>query len=140
MKSTGLIFFSTQMANCVCFKNFASFLKHDSSFLSKTKFQYILRSHSVFSIQFGLFMYLGLLLFSHSVVSNSFATPWTIACQAPLSMGLSKQEYQRGLSFPLPGYLPDPGIEPMSPASASRLFTTEPPGKPWFGATTTLFW
>ena len=45
-----------------------------------------------------------------------FAAPWTIACQAPLSMGFSRQECWRGLPFPSPGDLPDPGIEPRSPA------------------------
>ena len=44
------------------------------------------------------------------------ATPWTIAYQAPLSMGFSRQEYWSGLPFPFPGNLPDPGIEPGSPA------------------------
>ena len=57
-------------------------------------------------------------------------TPWTIAGQAPLSMGFSRQEYWGGLPFPSPGDLPDPGIEPMCPALAGRLFTSEPPGKP----------
>ena len=45
-----------------------------------------------------------------------FATPWTIACQSPLSMGFSRQEYWSGLSFPSPEDLPEPGIEPWSPA------------------------
>ena len=45
-----------------------------------------------------------------------FATPWTIACQAPLSMEFSRQEYWSGLPFPTPGDLPNPGIEPRSPA------------------------
>ena len=45
-----------------------------------------------------------------------FATPWTIAHQAPLSMGFSRQEYWSGLPFPPPESLPDPGIEPGSPA------------------------
>ena len=53
-----------------------------------------------------------------------FATPWTVACQAPLSMEFSRQEYQSGLPFPPPGHLPDPGIEPVSPALAGRFFTT----------------
>ena len=44
-----------------------------------------------------------------------FATPWTVACQAPPSMGFSRQEYWSGLPFPSPGDLPDPGIEPGSP-------------------------
>ena len=56
-----------------------------------------------------------------------FATLWTIALQAPLSMGFSKQEYWSGFPFPSPGNLPNPGIEPMplaSPALAGRFFTT----------------
>ena len=59
-----------------------------------------------------------------------FATLWTIASQAPLSMGFSRQEYWSGLPCPPPGDLPDSGIEPASPALASRFFTAEPPGKP----------
>ena len=59
-----------------------------------------------------------------------FATPWTAARQAPLSKGLPRQEYWSGLPFPSPGDLPDPGIEPASPALAGRFLTTEPPGKP----------
>ena len=45
-----------------------------------------------------------------------FVSLWTVACQAPLSMGFSRQEYQSGLTCPPPGDLPDPGIKPMSPA------------------------
>ena len=63
-----------------------------------------------------------------------FATQWTVACQAPLSTGFSKQEYWSGLPCPPPGDLPDPGIEPMSPSCiAGRFFTDEPPGKPKIG-------
>ena len=47
-------------------------------------------------------------------MSNSFVTQWTVACQAPLSMGFPRQEYWSGLPFPSPGDLPDPGIKPMS--------------------------
>ena len=61
-----------------------------------------------------------LLLFSRSFVSNS-ATRWTVACQVPLSMGFSSQEYWSGLPFPSPGYLPDAGIKPVSPAPADSL-------------------
>ena len=50
--------------------------------------------------------------------------------QAPLSMGFPGQEYWSGLQFPPPGDLPDPDIEPVSPALAGGFFTTEPPGKP----------
>ena len=57
-----------------------------------------------------------LLLFSRSVMSDFFATPWTVACQAPLSTGFPRQEYRIGLSFPFPRDLPDPEIEPTSPA------------------------
>ena len=46
----------------------------------------------------------------------TLATPWTVACQAPLSMGFSRQEYWSGLPFLSPGDLPDPGIKPGSPA------------------------
>ena len=63
------------------------------------------------------------------VVSNSFATPWTVAHQAPLSMGFSRQAYWNGLPLPPPEDLPDPGTEPLPPASVGRIFTTEPPGK-----------
>ena len=63
-------------------------------------------------------------------MSDSLVTPWTTACQAPLSVGFSRQEYWSGLSFPSPGDLPDPGIKPTSPALAGRFFTTEPPRKP----------
>ena len=59
-----------------------------------------------------------------------FATPCSVALQAPLSMGLSRQEYRSGLPFPSPGHLPDPGIEPASPALASGFLSTEPSGKP----------
>ena len=59
-----------------------------------------------------------------------FATPWTVARQVPLSMGFPRQEYWSGLPFPSPGDLPDPGIEPASPALAGRFYTTKPPGKP----------
>ena len=57
-------------------------------------------------------------------------TLWAIARQAPLSMGFFKEEYWSGLPFPSPGDLPDPGIEPVSPALVDRFFTTEPPGTP----------
>ena len=59
-----------------------------------------------------------------------FATLWTVAYQAPLSMGFSRQEYWSGLPFPSPGDLPDPRIEPKSPAFQADALTSEPPGKP----------
>ena len=71
-----------------------------------------------------------LLLFSYSVVFDSLAIPCTVAGQAPLYMGFPRQEYWSGLPFPSAGDLPDPGIEPVSPALIGRFFTIEPPGKP----------
>ena len=59
-----------------------------------------------------------------------FATLWTAAHQAPLSMEFPRQEYWSRLPFPPPEDLPDPGIEPTSPALAGTFFTTEPAGKP----------
>ena len=59
-----------------------------------------------------------------------FVSPWTVAHQAPLSMGLYRQEHWSGLPLPSPGDLPDLGIEPRSPALADGFFTAEPPGKP----------
>ena len=56
-----------------------------------------------------------------------FATPWTVAYQAPLSMEFSRQEYWNGLPFPSPGDLPDPGIEPGSPALQANALLSEPP-------------
>ena len=61
---------------------------------------------------------------------SSFWHPWTIAHQAPLSMGFSSQEYWRGLPFPPPGDLPRSEIAPTSPALAGWLLIAEPPGKP----------
>ena len=58
-----------------------------------------------------------------------FATPWTIAYQAHLSMEFSREEYWSGLPFPSPGDLPEPGIEPGSPAFQADGLTSEPPGK-----------
>ena len=57
-----------------------------------------------------------------------FATPWTVAHQAPPSMGFSSQEYCSGVPFPSPGDLPNPGIEPRSPAFQADTLTSEPPG------------
>ena len=59
-----------------------------------------------------------------------FVTPWTIAHQAPPSIGFSRQEYWSGLPFPSPGDLPDPGIEPKSSTLQADALTSEPPGKP----------
>ena len=62
---------------------------------------------------------LNIVQFSRSVVPDS-AISWTVARQAPLSMGFPRHEYWSGLPFPPPGDLPDPGIEPESPASPEK--------------------
>ena len=62
--------------------------------------------------------------------SRLFATPWTAAHQAPLSMKFSRQGYWRGLPFPSPGDLPNPGIEPRSPVLQADSLPTELQGKP----------
>ena len=59
-----------------------------------------------------------------------FAAPWTVAHQAPPSLGFSRQEHWSGLPFPPPGDLPDPGIKPRSPTLQADALTSEPPGKP----------
>ena len=67
---------------------------------------------------------------SSSVAHDSYATPWTVACQAPLSMRVPRQEYWSRLPSSSPRNLPNPGIEPTSPASPALVhgfFTTEPP-------------
>ena len=58
-----------------------------------------------------------------------FVTPWTVAHQAPLTLEFSRQEYWSGLPFPSPGDLPNPGIEPESPALQADSLPSEPPGK-----------
>ena len=70
---------------------------------------------------------------SESEVARSCPTlcnPWTIAHQAPPSMGFSRQEYWSGLPFPSPGGLLNPGIEPRSPTLQAEALTSAPPGKP----------
>ena len=71
-----------------------------------------------------------MLLLSHVLL---FLTSWTVAHQAPLSMGFSRQEYWDGLPFPSPGDLPNPKIKPASPRSLAlqaNSLQTKPPGKP----------
>ena len=63
--------------------------------------------------------------------------PWTVAHQAPLSMGFPRQQYWSGLPFPSPGQLSNPGIKPRSPALQADSLPSEPPGQPisfcrWF--------
>ena len=97
---------------------------HQAS-LSITKSQSSLKLMSIKSVMPSSHL---ILCLSHVQL---FATPWTVARQAPLSLEFSRQEYWSSrLPFPTPGDLPDPGIKPSSPALAGRFFTTELPGKP----------
>ena len=59
-----------------------------------------------------------------------FATPWTVAHQAPVSMGFSREEYWKGVPFTPPGDLPNPGIEPRAPSLQAHSLAAEPQGKP----------
>ena len=63
------------------------------------------------------------------LVANYFVTPWTVTCQTPLPTSFPRQEYWSGLPFPSPGDLPNPGIEPGSPALEADALPSEPPGK-----------
>ena len=81
-------------------------------------------------------------VFSCSVMPDS-VIPWTVACQAPLSMVFSKQEYWSGLPYPPPGDFPDPGIKSESPGFsvwAGGFFTTEPPRKPLQTSLLEIIW
>ena len=94
-----------------------SLLQHHSSKAS------ILRHSAFFLVQL-----------SHPYITTGkttllFATPWTVAYQAPLSMGFSRQECWSGLQFPSPGDLPNPEIEPRSPTVRANALPSEPPGK-----------
>ena len=74
----------------------------------------------------GYKRYMNVKLLSHV---RLFATPWTVAHQAPQPMGFSRQESWSGLPFSPPGDLPNPGIEPRSPALQADALTSDPPGK-----------
>ena len=100
---------------------FKSLLQHHSSKAS-------ILQHSAFFIVQLSYLHMKVKVKSLSHI-RLFATPWTLAYQAPPSMGFSRQEYWSGLPFPSPGDLPDPGIEPRSPAFQADALTSEPPGK-----------
>ena len=81
------------------------------------------------------------LIFSYCVYAKLlscgrlFGTPWTVACQAPLSMGFSRHEYWSGLPFPSPGHLPNPGIKPKSPALHAVSLPLRHQGSPLINGT-----
>ena len=72
---------------------------------------------------------------SHFSDAQLFVIQWTIACQAPLSMGFSRQEYWSGLPCSPPGDLPNPGIKPTFPTLQADSSPSEPPGKPQWNIT-----
>ena len=114
---------------CFLFVKIFLFLRGVADFISYNS------QKSLAKCIFHLFYCLVLSFHSESEVKSLnhvwlFATPWTVAHQAPPSMGSSRQEYWSGLPFPSPGDLPDPGIEPRSPALEADALTSEPPGKP----------
>ena len=86
--------------------------------------------HNVPFSAFLIITILVLLLLSRFSHPRLFATPWTAACQAPLSMGFSRQEYWSGYPFPSPGDLPNPGIKPRSPTLQADSVPAKPQGKP----------
>ena len=87
---------------------------------------FLLHSHMAEREDSSLFLFLQVKSLSRV---RLFATPWSVAHQAPPSMGFPRQEYWSGSPFLFPGKLPDPGIEPIFPALARRFFTAEPLGK-----------
>ena len=90
----------------------------------------VISSFAVLKNNLNQFIYLcgGVCVYLLSHI-QTFATPWTITHQAPLSKGFSRQAYWNGLPFPSSGDLPNPETELASPASVGRFFTTEPSGK-----------
>ena len=88
------------------------------------------KKFNIFYYAIGLCSYVPmenhLLLFSHLVVSSSFADLGTVARQGPLSMEFPRQEYWRGWPFPSPGGLPDQGVKPGSPVLQADSFQSEP--------------
>ena len=81
-------------------------------------------------------VYMTMLLLCLFSCVQLFVTLWTVALQAPLSMEFSRQEYWSGLPFPSPGYLPNPGIKPPSPALQADSLPSELPQKPIYGTVT----
>jgi len=80
--------------------------------------------------QTGIYIYIYIVVVVYSLSHvQLFATPWTVACQAPLSMGFPRQEQESwsGLPFPSPGDVPNPGVKPVFSTLAGEFFTTEPP-------------
>ena len=95
-------------------------------------------SHTDFSVRVKIYIYV-----PRSLGSNGNILIQDVACQAPLSVGFSRQEYWSGLPCPSPGELPDPSIEHTSftsPALAGRFFSTRVPGKQFYSHFETITW
>ena len=84
----------------------------------------------IYCYQFLSFFHYCVCFLSHFSHVQVFVTPWTVACQASLSMRFSREEYWSGLPCPPPGDRPDPGIEPTSPALQADSLPAEPLGNP----------
>ena len=103
-----------------------SVLKHFGVVLSLSE-TLMKMSYSIhYSVSATLLMLSEVKLLSHVQL---FVTPWTVAYQAPPSMGFSRQEYWNEMSFPSPGDFPDQGIKPRCPALQADALSSEPPGK-----------
>ena len=99
-----------------------SFERELSPVLTEVEIQFMLLSLFIFCLLGSFSWYiLFLLMWSHSVMLISLPTPWMIACQAPLSMGFSRQEYWSGLPFPSPGIFPTQGSNPGLPHCRQTL-------------------
>ena len=106
--------------------------KHTEHLTKVHPYQWQISSIYLLACQYSAIPFLFMSVYAQSLSRiQLFATPWIVAHQAPLPMEFSRQEYwSRGLPFPTPGDLPDPGIKPASPALTDRFFTTAPAGKP----------
>ena len=124
------------------------YYEHSSAciFLNYSLYRYMLRNGIVGSYDNSIFSFLSTFLLFPIVKVKSlsrvrlFATPWTVNYQAPQSMEFSRQEYWSGLPFPSPGDLPNPWIEPGSPALQADALPSEPPGKLLFPIVTTYIY
>ena len=101
------------------FNSFFPFAVQTTSSFTSLQKQLLLRSSRCLKVKVKLLSHVQLCV-----------TPWTVACQAPPSMGFSRQGYWSGLPFLFPGDPPDLGIEPGSPALQADSLPSEPPGKP----------
>ena len=136
----GRFFVNWDMGEAHCYQLWEQHQFHCTSPSELLGFQAHCQSSSNFFERFFFFFFWavaitsGLKMFGKKVKVKSlsrvwlFATPWTVAYQAPLSMGFSRQGYWNGLPFPSPEDLPNPGIEPRPPAFQADALTSETPG------------